>query len=306
MGGVIMSANVNDRPARELYYSPFQVRGMRRVYIRWRLTHPFPGVMMLSDGGEPVAATATVATPLAERRGCRRRLSDVLVQPRERHVGMRAAAVDGRSQGRHGLRWWGAGEEKQGRVCRGTLKGDMGFDGAWLCSGHSRRPSPLYSLLLRAGYVMSDWTATHSTIPAALAGLDQEMPETQFFGAPLAAAVANGSVPMSRIDDMVTRMLTPMYALNIFANGNSPDRNTSSPANSTAHDALALQLAQASITLVANKGLLPVATEQIRSVAVFGDEVGARDVPWTLVHRWILESQGQPTTSCLVCRPQCE
>jgi beta-glucosidase-like glycosyl hydrolase len=120
---------------------------------------------------------------------------------------------------------------------------------------------------------MSDWGATHSTVPAALGGLDQQMPDSSFFGAALAAAVAAGQVPESRIDDMVTRMLVPMYAINIFANGNSPDRNTSSPAGSPAHNALALQLAQKSITLLTNKGVLPVAPEEIKSVAIFGDQV---------------------------------
>ena len=78
-----------------------------------------------------------------------------------------------------------------------------------VCTVHSQLLI-LCSALLLAGYVMSDWGATHSTIPAALAGLDQQMPDGGYFNGPLAAAVANGSVPMSRIDDMVTRMLVPM------------------------------------------------------------------------------------------------
>ncbi len=58
---------------------------------------------------------------------------------------------------------------------------------------------------------MSDWGATHSTVAAALAGLDQQMPDASFFGSALEAAVAAGTVPQSRIDDMVMRMLTPMF-----------------------------------------------------------------------------------------------
>jgi beta-glucosidase len=52
----------------------------------------------------------------------------------------------------------------------------------------------------------SDWGATHSTVPAALAGLDQQMPDNSFFGANLSAAIAAGAVPQSRLDDMVLRM----------------------------------------------------------------------------------------------------
>lgn len=56
----------------------------------------------------------------------------------------------------------------------------------------------------------SDWGATHSTVASALAGLDMEMPDADFFGATLAAAVANGSVPLSRVQDMVTRVFTAL------------------------------------------------------------------------------------------------
>ena len=45
------------------------------------------------------------------------------------------------------------------------------------------------------GLVMSDWFGTHSTVPAANAGLDLEMPgPPQFFGDKLAAAVRAGEV----------------------------------------------------------------------------------------------------------------
>ena len=37
-----------------------------------------------------------------------------------------------------------------------------------------------------------------------------------YYGAHLAAAVANGSVPQSRLDDMAHRVLLPMYALGLI------------------------------------------------------------------------------------------
>jgi beta-glucosidase len=59
------------------------------------------------------------------------------------------------------------------------------------------------------GVVMSDWYGTHSTAPAAHAGLDLEMPgPPQWFGAPLAAAIRAGEVDESVLDDKVHNVLT--------------------------------------------------------------------------------------------------
>ncbi|SDF81389.1 beta-glucosidase [Massilia sp. PDC64] len=65
------------------------------------------------------------------------------------------------------------------------------------------------------GWVMSDWGAVHSTVPAANAGLDQQsgMPFdlADYFGAPLKEAVTNGWVPQARLDDMARRVLRTMF-----------------------------------------------------------------------------------------------
>ena len=69
-----------------------------------------------------------------------------------------------------------------------------------------------------------------------------------------------------------------MYALNLMdtqagpAPGADPNRTIFTYARSPAHDALARDLAQASITLLKNDGLLPVAAAAVRTVAVFGDD----------------------------------
>ncbi|KAF8496226.1 beta-glucosidase [Russula emetica] len=69
------------------------------------------------------------------------------------------------------------------------------------------------------GFVMSDWTAQHSTI-SAMAGLDMSMPgdisfgsNTSYFGANLTAYVQNKTIPEARLDDMATRILASWYLL---------------------------------------------------------------------------------------------
>ena len=66
------------------------------------------------------------------------------------------------------------------------------------------------------GFVMSDWGATHSTAPAAKAGLDMEMWDDTYFGEPLKEAVQSGEVPMARLDDMVFRIVRSMFAVGVF------------------------------------------------------------------------------------------
>ena len=63
------------------------------------------------------------------------------------------------------------------------------------------------------GFVLSDWGGTHSTVKAALNGLDMDQPgDDNFFSDPLKQAVLSGQVPQSRLDDMVHRILRSMFA----------------------------------------------------------------------------------------------
>jgi beta-glucosidase len=70
------------------------------------------------------------------------------------------------------------------------------------------------------GFVMSDWGATHSTIPAANAGLDQEsgfpFDASPYFADALKEAVEDGYVPAARLDDMTARILRSMFVNGLF------------------------------------------------------------------------------------------
>jgi len=72
------------------------------------------------------------------------------------------------------------------------------------------------------GWVLSDWGGTHSTVKAALAGLDQEMPEDIYFGAALKDAVQKGQVPLSRLEDMDHRILRSMFAAGVVDHPTMP------------------------------------------------------------------------------------
>jgi beta-glucosidase len=65
------------------------------------------------------------------------------------------------------------------------------------------------------GFVVSDWGGTHSTVKAAMAGLDIEMPGNNYFGDALKKAVQSGQVPMSQINEMLHRILRTEFATGV-------------------------------------------------------------------------------------------
>lgn len=73
-----------------------------------------------------------------------------------------------------------------------------------------------------AGWVMSDWTATHSTA-SITDGLDQEMPSGVHFGVALTAAVHSGEVSEAFVNESVVRILTQYYIAGLM---DTPNPNT--------------------------------------------------------------------------------
>jgi len=117
---------------------------------------------------------------------------------------------------------------------------------------------------------MSDWGATHSTIAAANNGLDMQMPDESFFGNKLKQAVQNGQVSQDRINDMLLRILTPMFTMNLFDLPNNG--NLSVDVQSPAHTKLARYLSSIGTVLLKNeKNILPLDESKLKTIAVIGD-----------------------------------
>ncbi len=66
------------------------------------------------------------------------------------------------------------------------------------------------------GFVVSDWGGTHSTVKAAKAGLDIEMPGNDYFGEALKKAVQEGQVSQQLLDEMVHRILRSEFATGVI------------------------------------------------------------------------------------------
>ncbi len=92
-------------------------------------------------------------------------------------------------------------------------------NGAYACEDNNTINGILKNELGFQGFVMSDWSAQHSTM-SAMTGLDMTMPgditflsNTSYYGAHLTTYVENGTIPEVRVDDMATRILASWYLL---------------------------------------------------------------------------------------------
>ena len=145
-------------------------------------------------------------------------------------------------------------------------------NGDWACEN-----PPLLNAVLKRdwgyrGWVMSDWGAVHSTVKAAVGGLDQEsgqeLDKQIFFAKPFEAALASGAIPASRLDDMVERILFGVIASGLIDN---PTPTSPQPIDYEAHAEVAQRAAEAGIVLLKNDGdLLPLAKSARRILLVGG------------------------------------
>ncbi|KAH8594426.1 beta-glucosidase-related glycosidase [Bisporella sp. PMI_857] len=179
------------------------------------------------------------------------------------------------------------------------------INGTYACENSKALNGYLKTELGFQGYVMSDWGGTHSGLPSVESGLDMDMPgglgmygmtfgAPSFFGGNLTNGVNNGSLELSRLDDMVIRIMTPYFFLGQDENyppvdPSSADLNTFSPISSWLYDwqlngtrsvdvranhgEIIRKHAANSIVLLKNeKNALPLAAP--KSIAVFGNDAG--------------------------------
>jgi len=124
------------------------------------------------------------------------------------------------------------------------------------------------------GYVMADWGATHSTVAAANAGLEQDsgfgLSGTPHFGAPLKEAVAKGDVSQARLDQMAHRILRAMFANGLFEHPIT-EAPLELPADVLArHAEISRKDAEESIVLMKNDGDILPLSKDVKSIVIIG------------------------------------
>ncbi|KAK7519205.1 putative beta-glucosidase L [Phyllosticta citriasiana] len=157
------------------------------------------------------------------------------------------------------------------------------LNGNWACESDKLLNSLLKDDLDFRGYITSDWNAQHSSIQAALTGLDMSMPGTDYnggsiyWGPTLTELVNNGTVPATRLDDMVRRILGGWYKLQQDQDYppvtfNSWTGGTGGPNVQGSHSKIARRVARDGIVLLKNdRNTLPLRPSG-GSIAVIGSD----------------------------------
>jgi len=124
------------------------------------------------------------------------------------------------------------------------------------------------------GVLMTDWNAAHSTVKAALAGLDLEMGtdikdyNEWYFADPLIQAVKEGKVPMSVVDEKVSNVLRVMMKTKMLGD----KTRTQGSMNTPEHQKAAYNSAAEAVVLLQNQDkLLPLDFSKLKSITVIGD-----------------------------------
>ncbi|KAI9172586.1 Beta-glucosidase cel3A [Paramyrothecium foliicola] len=146
------------------------------------------------------------------------------------------------------------------------------INGTWACENDNAMNQLLKKELGFPGYVLTDWDAHHTTVESAHTGLDMSMPgtnwagENRLWGPALTAAINDGKIPVSRVDDMVTRILAGWYLVGQDKNYPAFNLNVNVQAN---HKENVRAVARDGIVLLKNEGgILPL--KRPASLAVVG------------------------------------
>lgn len=170
------------------------------------------------------------------------------------------------------------------------------WQGVKMTGNHSLVTGVLKDRMDFGGFVVSDWNAhgqvagcTNEACPQALmAGVDMYMaPDTwkPIWNDLLARAKA-GTIPMSRIDEAVARILRVKARLGLFTAGKPSDRPYSGQyelLGAPEHRAVAREAVRKSLVLLKNEGVLPLAPGKRLLVAGDGaDDIARQSGGWTL------------------------
>ena len=115
------------------------------------------------------------------------------------------------------------------------------------------------------GMTVSDWGGTHSTMGAMLHGLNVQMTGSNYLGQPVIDSIATGALTEDLVDEKVRQILRVRFAIEPVPADVANTQMTSQPESQR----IAREVAEKSIVLLKNEGILPIKTE-VKKIAVIG------------------------------------
>ena len=150
----------------------------------------------------------------------------------------------------------------------GVMSAYNKINGYWCAENYELLNSILRKDWGFKGMVISDWGGTHSTVGSVVAGLNVEMPNSQYLGQALLDSVAAGAVSEAVIDERVREILRVRLAIEPVPEDKANVEMTAKPEQAQ----IAYQVALQSIVLLKNEGdLLPIDFDKVKTIAVIGD-----------------------------------
>ncbi len=140
------------------------------------------------------------------------------------------------------------------------------INGEWACGNHHTLTEVLREQFGFRGFTVTDFMAQHETALSPGAGLDRELGPREW-GDKLRAAVQAGDVAEAQLDAMLRRQMRPQVAMGQLDHPLEPK-----PIPAEQHGAMAREIAERSLVLLKNEGLLPLQAGQMASIAVIGSD----------------------------------
>lgn len=150
----------------------------------------------------------------------------------------------------------------------GVMSAYNKINGYWCAENYELLNSILRQDWGFKGMVISDWGGTHSTVGSVTAGLNVEMPNSQYLGQALLDSVAAGAVSEKVIDERVREILRVRMVIDPVPEDKANVEITCKPEQAQ----ISYEVATQSIVLLKNEGsLLPIDLNKVKTIAVIGD-----------------------------------
>lgn len=221
----------------------------------------------LTGHGQPMAGMNIAPAPMGERE-----LREVFLPPFEAAIKL----ADARSVMASYNEIDGIPSHANHQLLTTILREEWGFDGILVSDYFA--VNELITRHRLAG------TKAKAAKMALHAGVDIEMPDPDAFPA-LLTLVESGELEEQALDVAVKRILTEKFRMGLFETPYTPEGKADAFIGNDTHRALALQVAEQSVVLLKNDGILPLDPTAYKRVAVIGphaDETllgGYSDVP---------------------------